>query len=133
MKRTINEIYELIKQKKENAERDIQISFNTMEDARDSEEWLDAKMHSKELKGEIEAYTDVICLIESSMVLEVEDTITLEERIQGYRDNLDKVFPIGSVYIGDENKNPEEIFFGGKWEKIGAYIYKGLCFWKRIA
>ena len=70
MKRTINEIYELIKEKKENAERDRQISYNTVEEAKNSEEYLNAKMRSKELKGEIDAYTDVICLIESSQVLE---------------------------------------------------------------
>ena len=72
MKRTINEIYELIKQKRENAERDRQISYNIIEEAKNSEEYLDAKMHSKELTGEIDAYTDVICLIESSQVLEDE-------------------------------------------------------------
>ena len=70
MKRTINEIYDLIKQKIENAERDIQISFNTMKEAKNSEEWLEAKMRSKELKGEVEAYTDILCLIESSGVLD---------------------------------------------------------------
>lgn len=58
MKRTINEIYDLIKQKKDNAQRDFEIE-------KDREK-------ANRLYGELCAYVDVICLIESSQVLENE-------------------------------------------------------------
>lgn len=75
MKRTIQEIYELIKQKKESAERDLKRTKKLI----DEEEWdymEDEGKHSNNvvkyanIRGEIEAYTDVLCLIESRGVLD---------------------------------------------------------------
>lgn len=60
MKRTLKEIYELIQQKKENALNDLN-SYAPKTPA----EFM-------KLKGEIEAYTDVLVLIETSEVLENE-------------------------------------------------------------
>lgn len=58
MKRTIDEIYNIIVEKRKNAiyDRTKQIR----------EENLDKFVR---LNGEIEAYTDVLCLIESSQIL----------------------------------------------------------------
>lgn len=50
---TVNELLEIIKQKKINAENQY---LNEMQDF---------KIINDELKGEINAYTDLICLIES--------------------------------------------------------------------
>ena len=61
MQRTINEIHELIQQKRQNAFNDL----------------LGVKPHTpsehNKLLGEIEAYDDVLWLIETSRVLEKED------------------------------------------------------------
>ena len=60
MKRTINEIYNLLLQKKENASNDL-----TGEQLRK----YPSNKKILKLQGEIEAYTDVIVLIETSEVL----------------------------------------------------------------
>ena len=67
MKRTINEIYALIKEKIEFARNDRERKRN---DLSNTKEWRDNE--SIRLYGEIEAYTDVIILIERSGVLENE-------------------------------------------------------------
>ena len=68
--RTLQEIYELIKQKKENAERDLETTRPKALIEKNDAEYELLIMKLKELKGEIEAYTDVLCLIESSGVLD---------------------------------------------------------------
>lgn len=60
MKRTINEIYDLIKEKKFNAENDLY---------REKTRVYSSTKKQYELKGEIEAYEDVLNLIETSQVL----------------------------------------------------------------
>lgn len=60
MKRTINEIYNLLLQKQENALNDL-----TGEQLRK----YPSNKKILKLQGEIEAYTDVINLIETSQVL----------------------------------------------------------------
>ena len=57
---TLKELYETIKQKKENAE----YHYNRM--IIEEKEGKEVKATRLILKGEIEAYTDVLCLIESS-------------------------------------------------------------------
>ena len=64
MKKSVNEIYELIKQKKENAERDYEKQVGLAGYQVRLRDYDRDKAY--ELKGEIEAYTDVLCLIESS-------------------------------------------------------------------
>lgn len=64
MKRTIDEIYNIIIEKRRNARNDRERKRN---DLSNSKEWRDNE--SIILYGEIEAYTDVICLIESSQIL----------------------------------------------------------------
>ena len=67
MKRTINEIYDLIKEKIEFARNDRERKRN---DLSNTKEWRDNE--SIRLYGEIEAYTDVKILIETSGVLKNE-------------------------------------------------------------
>ena len=64
MNRTINEIYDIIKEKKYYAQCDLSRKHYPKKQER--------------LKGEVEAYTDVICLIESSGVLS-DDTREVED------------------------------------------------------
>lgn len=64
MERTIDEIYNIIVIKRENARNDRERKRN---DLSNSEEWR--VNESIRLYGEIEAYTDVLCLIESSQIL----------------------------------------------------------------
>ena len=63
MKRTLKEIYELIKEKYKNANADMLRTLD--EKVRDNQ-----KLY--QLKGEVLAYYDVLLLIESSEVLENE-------------------------------------------------------------
>lgn len=60
MKRTINEIYELLKQKKENALNDL---------TRERMRQYSSNKKMLQLQGEIEAYQDIITLFETSEVL----------------------------------------------------------------
>ena len=60
MKRTINDIYELLKQKKENALNDI---------TRERMRQYPSNKKILMLQGEIEAYQDTITLLETSEVL----------------------------------------------------------------
>lgn len=60
MKRNINEIYELIKEKISNAENDLY---------REKTRVYPSTKKQYELKGEIDAYKDVLNLIETSQVL----------------------------------------------------------------
>ena len=74
---TLKEIYELIKQKKENAENEIKAHYKEAYEMFKRKELTQVKeieieLKDRELKGEIEAYTDVLILIESSEVLENE-------------------------------------------------------------
>lgn len=62
MKRTINEIYELICEKIENAERDLKALVNETKS-------LIITDLKAEIKGEIQAYTDIKILLETSEVL----------------------------------------------------------------
>lgn len=63
MKRTINEIYELLKQKKENALNDL---------TRERMRQYSSNKKMLQLQGEIEAYQDTITLIETSDILNKE-------------------------------------------------------------
>lgn len=60
MQRTINEVYELIKQKKDNALNDNKRAHTLIE--------------SYKLQSQIDAYTDIIILIETSGILTKEKT-----------------------------------------------------------
>ena len=73
---TLKELYETIKQKKENAELDkeresrrLLASMNKLIGSETSIEILNMRKVDK-LQGEVDAYTDVLCLIESSGVLD---------------------------------------------------------------
>lgn len=68
MKRTINEIYDLIKQKIENAERDRDRTIIKMQSSK--KEYKENANKYSELIGEIQAYTDIKILIATSEVLE---------------------------------------------------------------
>jgi len=77
MARTINEIYQLIIQKKNNAIADYMATNNFCKNKpfNQNESLVETMKPSFELvrlKGEIEAYTDVLCLLESSGVVEDE-------------------------------------------------------------
>ena len=61
MQRTINEIYELIQQKKENAKNDLQYERFKIKPSINK---------VNRLIGEINAYTDIAILIETSGVLD---------------------------------------------------------------
>ena len=67
-KRTIEEVYILLNKKRENAIRDRDRKRN---DLSNSKEWRDNE--SIRLYGEIEAYTDVIILLETSGLIKPED------------------------------------------------------------
>ena len=62
---TLKELYETIKKKRENAERDRDSCIES--DKRNNNYTFERKVIS--LNGEIDAYTDVLCLIESSKEL----------------------------------------------------------------
>lgn len=47
------------------------------------------------------------------------------------KDVLDKVYPIGSIYISAAAKNPKELF-GGEWNEIEGII-PGAYTWQRTA
>lgn len=74
MKRTINEIYNLIINQRENAKnqllmlRKVNEFFKTSNDKTLFETLREHALMDK-LRGEIDVYTNVICLIESSEVL----------------------------------------------------------------
>lgn len=76
---TIQEIYELIKQKKESAVNDLRHKMAqvsklcaelTYDELQQCAEYDNLKDKENKLIGEIDAYTDVLCLIESSGVLD---------------------------------------------------------------
>lgn len=71
--RTIQELYELIKQKKENATNDFKRQqLEQLKKGEEEQRVILPTLQMARLKGEIEAYTDVLILIESSGVLEDE-------------------------------------------------------------
>lgn len=59
MIRTINEVYDLIKEKRDNAERDLEIAI-----------LVGDRLDMDNLVGEVDAYNDILNLIESSQLLE---------------------------------------------------------------
>ena len=64
---TLKELYETIKKKRESAERNKKITeINLIQKSWSDSEKEELDNHILVLYGEIEAYTDVICLIESS-------------------------------------------------------------------
>lgn len=73
MKRTINEIYNLIEEKSENAKRDIERinNSNNCNNVMDLHEWNnDERRKLDKLKGQVEAYLDVLYLMLNSGVLD---------------------------------------------------------------
>ena len=64
MKRDINEIYKILNNKRENAFNDMVYEKNRQ---------YPSNKKILRLQGEIEAYTDVIILIESSQILDEKD------------------------------------------------------------
>lgn len=66
---TTQELYETIKEKKESAERDLETTRPKALIEKNDAEYELLIMKLKELNGEIDAYTDVLCLIESSGLL----------------------------------------------------------------
>lgn len=73
MKRTINEIYNLIKEKSENAKRDIERinNSNNCNNVMDLHEWNNNERRKLDkLKGQVEAYLDVLYLMLNSGVLD---------------------------------------------------------------
>ena len=63
MKRTISEVIDLIKQKKESAENERDLLFDAIDEAI--------------LNSTIDAYTDVLCLLESSHLVEQEKALEI--------------------------------------------------------
>lgn len=74
MKRMISEVIDLIKQKKENAERE-KMRFNPVIMG-DYISPFDSHLYWKN-KGYEEAYTDVLCLLESSHLIEQDKAIEI--------------------------------------------------------
>lgn len=74
MQRTINEIYELLKQKKENAINDRERTRKNNYQYVNGVKVYHVSNKEYELKGEIDAYTDIICLIESSGLVNQDKT-----------------------------------------------------------
>jgi len=73
MKRTINEVYEEIKQKRDNTQKDLEIVYGKANDFLkdfDFKSGVDEIMKNSRLVGEVNAYTDIVTLIEESGVLE---------------------------------------------------------------
>ena len=67
MKRTIEEVMDLLVQKRENAKRDMD---RTYKDSKKNQENMSFYADTiSRLSGEYDAYTDVICLIASSHLL----------------------------------------------------------------
>lgn len=113
MKRTINEIYELLKQKKENALNDL-----TRERMR---QYSSAKKILK-LEGEIEAYQDVIVLIETSEVLWTLYQLVIEGKIVKEAEKI--IYLKNEFYLAlSEGKNVwiekegKKVWFNGKEKK----------------
>ena len=67
-KRTIEEVYTLLNEKIENALNQKHAIYEEMKKDEIKEQHYDC-IYQK-LKGEIDAYTDILCLIESSGVLD---------------------------------------------------------------
>ena len=73
MERTINEIYKLIEQKIENAERDRERNkYNSA--VINVSNIIEIKKSDDELKGEIQAYTDIKILLETSGLVNQDKT-----------------------------------------------------------
>ena len=70
MSRSIEEIYHLIIEKKENAENHIERIYKEIKKDEIKEQHYDC-IYQK-LKGEIKAYTDILILLETSGVVENE-------------------------------------------------------------
>lgn len=75
MKRTINEIYEIIKQKRDNAKNDLEITLREIDDIKLIDNYGSNVVKERQLEGELNAYTSIICLIEESGVLEEENNL----------------------------------------------------------
>ena len=86
-KRTIEEIYILIKQKKENAERDRETKREKARIEENDAEYGLLIMELEELDGEIDAYTDILCLIESSGVLDDNSNLWRKNGLYGQLNN----------------------------------------------
>lgn len=69
MKRTIDEIYNIIIEKRDNAESHLERNGGITKANCIDEKGYPLLRTGLELKGEILAYTDVLCLIESSQIL----------------------------------------------------------------
>lgn len=70
MKRTIEEIYNIIIQKRDNATKDKERIRIKAKNEKNADEFAILLRDLRQINGEIEAYTDVLCLIESSQVLD---------------------------------------------------------------
>ena len=68
MKRTIKEIYDLIDQKMESARLDLKIARECKTGS--LEEETRKNLRIEKLKGEVQAYIDVMALIESSHLMD---------------------------------------------------------------
>lgn len=69
MKRTIEEVMDLLEQKRENAKAEIDRAYQEKTLIKNGQPNIDTYEISR-LGGEYDAYTDVICLIASSHLLE---------------------------------------------------------------
>lgn len=72
MERTIEEIYKLIVIKRDNAINDKERTHKNNYICINGKKIYNVSDKEHELKGEIEAYTDVLCLLESSGVVDDE-------------------------------------------------------------
>ena len=98
MKRTISEVIDLIKQKKESAEKEheqLYVSFISKD--MPSEE----QARYSRLCGNDEAYIDVLSLLESSHLIEQEKAIEILKR----KLNFDYSDPTNEVWIDDKSKH----------------------------
>lgn len=69
MKRTIQEVMDLLEQKRESAKLDMKRYYENLKTVKDQVSFV-SRDNINRLSGEYDAYTDVICLIASSHLLD---------------------------------------------------------------
>lgn len=101
MKRTISEVIDLIKQKKENAESNLAYINNLYPGS------LEKMLTKGEIIGTIKAYTDILALLESSHLVEQEKAIDiLKEHITCKKCNVSTEPDIDEYEYYIESKHP---------------------------
>lgn len=62
-------------------------------------------------------YANLLALIKRDLTSTIDSEVSggIDEFARGL---IDKIYPVGSLYITTDNRNPNEIFGAGTWEKI---------------